>query len=93
VFGYNNTDVGIITLRSTIVKGEGVSRVPLEDYLRVADAALELGVTTRRVRQLIAGGRLRAEPLTPRLYLVERESVERYKRTRRPPGRPARQRS
>ena len=67
--------------------------MPLEGYLRVADAALELGLTARRVRQLIAGGALRAERLSPRLYLVERDSVERHKRVRRPPGRPARRRT
>ena len=64
--------------------------MPLEGYIRVADAAVELGVTPRRVRQLIARGVLRAELLSPRLYLVERESVERHKRARRLPGRPGR---
>ena len=62
--------------------------VPLEGYVRVADAAVELGVTTRRVRQLIARGVLRAGRLSPRLYLIERDTVKRYARTRRPAGRP-----
>jgi excisionase family DNA binding protein len=51
-------------------------------------AANELGVTEGRVRQLIRRGELRAELLRPRFYVVERESVERYKRGRRPRGRP-----
>ena len=58
--------------------------------MKVLDAARELGVTDRHVRDLIARGVLRAEPVSRRLYLVERESVERYKRERRRPGRPAR---
>ncbi len=63
--------------------------VPLAGYMRVADAAVALGVTTRRVRLLIVRGSLREERLSPRLYLVERETVNRYARTRRPAGRPA----
>ena len=63
--------------------------MPLAGYMRVADAAIALGVTTRRVRQLITRGVLRAERLSPRLYLVEHETVDRYARTRRPAGRPS----
>jgi excisionase family DNA binding protein len=64
--------------------------VPLERFTTVAGAAAELGVSPRRVLQLIATGVLRAESINPRLYLVERASVERYRRDRRPPGRPKR---
>ena len=62
----------------------------LEGYMRVTEAAAALGVTTRRVRQLIEEGVLKAESLSPRMYLVERASVEAYARTRRPAGRPVR---
>ena len=58
--------------------------------MRVADVANELGVTSRHVRTLIERGMLVAERLSPRLYLVQRERVERYKWKRRPAGRPRR---
>jgi hypothetical protein len=60
----------------------------LDDYVRVIEAASELRVTPRQVRQLIGAGRLFAEQLSPRLYLVERRSVEEYKLNRRASGRP-----
>lgn len=62
--------------------------MPLDDYMRVAEAALELGVTSQQVRQLVKQGRLQAERLSARLYLVERQSVEAYKHSRRSAGRP-----
>jgi excisionase family DNA binding protein len=64
--------------------------MPVEGFLRVAEAASELGVSARRVRQLIMAGALQAQRLSPRLYLVERTSVERYKGLRRSAGRPRR---
>jgi excisionase family DNA binding protein len=63
-------------------------RVVLDGYMLVKDAARELGVTDQHVRQLIRRARLIGEQLSPRLYLVERASVEAYKRERRPAGRP-----
>jgi excisionase family DNA binding protein len=62
--------------------------VALDRYMLVKDAARELGVSDQQVRQLIRRARLVGEQLTPRLYLVERASVEAYKRERRPAGRP-----
>ena len=62
----------------------------LAAYVPVAGAARELGVSDRRVLQLIAAGTLSAVRVTARAYLVTRESVERYKRVRRPAGRPRR---
>jgi excisionase family DNA binding protein len=62
--------------------------VALDGYMLVKDAARELGVSDQQVRQLIRRARLVGEQLTPRLYLVERASVEAYKRERRPAGRP-----
>lgn len=58
--------------------------------MRVADVAGELGVSGQHVRQLIRREILRAERLSPRLYMVERASVEAYKEGRRPAGRPRR---
>jgi len=62
----------------------------LHEYMRVVDAAGELHITPRQVRKLIGQGALRAEQMGPRLYLVERGSVEEYKEQRRPAGRPRR---
>lgn len=63
--------------------------MPLDEYMKVVDAAEQLSVTPRQVRKLIERGTLRAEQLSARLYLVERASVEQYERTRRAPGRPS----
>ncbi len=62
--------------------------VALDGYLLVKDAARELGISDQQVRQLIRRARLVGEQLTPRLYLVERASIEAYKRERRSAGRP-----
>jgi excisionase family DNA binding protein len=60
----------------------------LAGFMRVQEAATLLRVTDRRVRQLIGGGALKAVAISGRLYLVRRESVERYAIARRAAGRP-----
>lgn len=60
--------------------------------MKVVEVAQVLGVTDRHVRDLIQQGRLRAVPVTRRLWLVDRTSVEIYRRERRTPGRPRRRR-
>jgi excisionase family DNA binding protein len=67
-----------------------VSGVVIEGYVRVTEAAAQLGISRRRILQLINEGRLQAEPLGPRFLVVERASVEEYQRLRRPAGRPRR---
>lgn len=62
----------------------------LAGFLRVSEAAAALGVSSRRVRQLIAARQLDAASVTSRLYLVTTESVERYRMVRHPSGRPRR---
>ncbi len=54
--------------------------------LTVTQAALELGISGRRVRELIATGRLRAR-LTGRGYRMRPEDLDAV-RVRRPVGRP-----
>ena len=66
------------------------THVPLAGFITVADAAQELGISRRRVLHLMAAGILEGERLSPRFYLVDRSSVERYKHARRPAGRPPR---
>jgi hypothetical protein len=59
--------------------------------LTVPQAAEELGVTRQRVGWLIRHDLLKAELVSPRLYLIERGELDRYKKRRRPgPGRPPR---
>ncbi|WP_298827497.1 helix-turn-helix domain-containing protein [uncultured Piscinibacter sp.] len=48
----------------------------MADLMTVAEAAQALGVIPRRVRAMIAAGQLRAERSGPRLWLIERATVE-----------------
>ncbi|WP_370635310.1 helix-turn-helix domain-containing protein [Deinococcus sp. 6YEL10] len=59
------------------------------ELLTTEQVAKELGVSTGRVRQLVRVGRLRPEPVTPRIHLFSREAVESYKGAPKPArGRP-----
>jgi excisionase family DNA binding protein len=60
-------------------------------WVQVIQAADALGVTRQRVLQLIDEGKLVAIRFAPRLFLVNENSIEDYKRTRRPRGRPKKQ--
>lgn len=55
--------------------------------LTTAEAAERLKITARSVARLLKGGKL-IGTLRGRDYLIEEEEVERYKRERRPAGRP-----
>lgn len=54
--------------------------------LTVAEAAALLGVSTARVRQLVAAGRLKSLKVSPRKLFVYPQSVRTFERRR--PGRP-----
>ena len=57
------------------------------DYLTVTEAAKELGVTGRRVRALIADGRLKAQKAgASNLWLIRRRDLDAVRS--RKPGRP-----
>jgi excisionase family DNA binding protein len=57
--------------------------------LTVAEAAAELGVSVRAVQNRIRAGEMDAEKVTPRLYLISRSEVERWKPVgKRKGGRP-----
>jgi excisionase family DNA binding protein len=60
----------------------------LPQLMLVSQAAVELNVSMRRVRQLIEHKVLEATPVGKRLWLVTKESVDYYKTARRPRGRP-----
>ncbi len=53
------------------------------NYLVVAEVAAELGVTAQRVRHLLAHGELTGQRVGS-MWLVEPESLERYRRVRQP---------
>lgn len=55
----------------------------------VSEAAKVLDVSPRRVLQFIRDKRLKAQRVTPRLYLVDMEDVKRFKRMPRVVGNPA----
>jgi len=54
----------------------------------VSEAASVLGVSTRRVRQLVEEGRLKHEMLTARLCLLDPVEVRKLAKIERPVGRP-----
>jgi excisionase family DNA binding protein len=62
--------------------------VPAPDgqYLTVAQAAVDLGVSPRRVRALVSAGWLRAKHVNPRLILIRRSNLKYV--SVRSPGRP-----
>jgi excisionase family DNA binding protein len=49
------------------------------DYLTVSQAAAELGLSVRGLRFRIEHGQMAAEQVSPRLYLIPRAEVERWK--------------
>ncbi|MGD0462065.1 MAG: helix-turn-helix domain-containing protein [Tepidisphaeraceae bacterium] len=54
--------------------------------LTTAQAATKLGVSQRRVRQLVLTGRIKARRLTPRMLLIDVRELAKVKT--RKPGRP-----
>jgi excisionase family DNA binding protein len=64
-----------------------VQESPPIDLLAPSDAAAELGVSVRRVYDLIASGRLRADRIGHRL-LLDRAAVAAWDRARSPGGQP-----
>jgi excisionase family DNA binding protein len=57
------------------------------DYVSVAEAAKELGVSPRRVRSLVESAKVAGHQVGGH-WLIEREAVEGRKRQQRPNGRP-----
>jgi hypothetical protein len=67
----------------------GLDPTPLHpDWITVVKAAEILGVTAGRVQQLVVAKRLTATPVNPRLNLLSCAEVLRFKRRKRPGGRP-----
>lgn len=60
------------------------------DLLTTQQAADALGISRRRVRQLIEAGTLRAT-LVGRDYVIDRTNLDAFAARRRPAGRPSKQ--
>lgn len=54
----------------------------MRNQILVREAASRLGVSIRRVLQLIESGQLKAEQVNSRLWLVSAASCEKLRRTR-----------
>jgi len=61
--------------------------MPIGAWVTTGEAAAALGVSARRVRQMVAAGILRGRLVGDRL-MITRASVERRLRNPRPAGRP-----
>lgn len=60
------------------------------EFLSIPEVAQVLGVSDRRVRALVKGGRLPAIRVGARTYAVLRSEVDRFADVPRRPGRPRR---
>ena len=62
------------------------------NMLTVAEAAEELGISVRGVQERLLRGAMRGERLTPRMWVIPRDEVERWRdKGRLKPGRPRKQ--
>jgi len=63
----------------------------MKDFLTTEEVAIELGVSTSRVRQILLSGELVADKEGTRyrgFWKIYPEQVEKYKQIRRKPGKP-----
>jgi excisionase family DNA binding protein len=60
----------------------------MDDFVTTAEAAELLGVSPRRVRAMVAAGRLQAQTVTARMLLIARADLKLFKKRKagRPPG-------
>ena len=63
-----------------VATGPGHEEATMQDFLTVAQAAEELGITPSGLRTAINEGRLTRTLLHARTSLIPREEVERYRR-------------
>ncbi len=60
----------------------------MDDFISVSEAATELRVSARRVRQLVKDGTLRAVRVDDRTFLVDRSSLAAARNRNTKVGRP-----
>lgn len=60
-------------------------------YIGTTEAGRRLGLSKQRIHQLIRDGRLPAQLLGPRMYVLREKDVERLRAEPRRPGRPRKQ--
>ena len=57
-------------------------------FVSAPEAAALLGLTDARIRQLLSNGVIQGQKLGERNWAIHIDEVDRYKKERRPPGRP-----
>ena len=72
-----------ITLRQSNIKGMSVIA---NKYMTVTEVAEFLGISTARVRQILASGQLVGEKPHEQLWIVSLREVERFQEIDRPAG-------
>jgi len=63
-----------------------MSTVIADKYYTVTEAAEIIGVSGARVRQLIAAGRIKAEAVHNRLWIIPAKALDRFVEEDRPTG-------
>ena len=66
----------------------GMIMAPSINGMTVRDAATRLGVSVRRVLQLVEAGTIRGVQINPRMWILDQTDVARYAASDRKPGRP-----
>lgn len=74
-----------------MAKKKPAQPIDLNDVLTSEEAAQVIGVSGRRVRELLKSGELPGRPVNERLWLVTRASAESFQR--KPRGRPKKEQS
>jgi len=60
-----------------------------DGMLTAKEAARTLKVTDARIRQLLLEGKINGHKISNLVWLIPESEIARYKRERRPPGRPS----
>ena len=58
------------------------------EFMSVNDAAVVIGCTAGRIRQLLLAGDMLGEKLNERAWIIPKSEVQRFKKKPRRPGRP-----
>lgn len=63
-----------------------MSTVIADKYYTVTEASEILGISGSRIRQLIAGGQIAAEPVHNRLWIIPAKALDKFQQQDRPTG-------
>ena len=65
-----------------------MSTMPVEKFLNVKEAAVAIGCTVGRVRQLLIAGELKGVKANERAWLITKDEVDRFAKRQYTTGRP-----